>query len=99
MIDYATAIWSVLGLVLALGMLFFSLRLSFFFKGGFIVRGWNAFALSSVFLVGISALSTAEAVQFIGLPSWWREGSAFAYRLTLFYAMFEVYRSWRKIGR
>ena len=94
MLDYDTAFWSVMGVVTALIMFFFSLRLSMMFRGGKIVKGWIAFAISATILTVISLVSMLQSLTLLQLPSWWREISAFIFRISLIYALYEVYSAW-----
>lgn len=97
MADYSTTFWSVVGIALAVGMLFFAVKLSRMFRGARIARGWRAFALSAIILALTSTISTLQALGLTALPSWWREVSAFIFRLSLIYALYEVYVAWAKL--
>jgi hypothetical protein len=99
MVQLDTAAFSLLGLVLALGMMFFSLRLRHMFAGSKIATAWETFAVSCVILAVISSVSTLQAFESLTLPVWWREGSALVFRLALFYAFYKVYLAWVRVGK
>ncbi len=99
MLDVLTASFGILGIVLSVGMLIFSLRLWRFFLGSKIGSACRGFGVSSVVLTVISVVTVLQAGGVVVLPTWWREGSAFLFRLVLFYALYEVYRAWTNFGK
>src|SRR5208282_4814165 len=98
MIDTSTVALGIAGAILAFGMLWFSFRVLKLFKGGKVEKAWRGFALSSIILVIISLVAVAQAIESIMLPIWWREGSALIFRLSLVYAMYNVYIIWKNLG-
>ncbi len=98
MIDISTVAFAIAGAILGFGMLWFSIRVFKLFKGGTVEKAWRSFALSSIILVVISLVAVAQAMESIMLPIWWREGSALIFRLSLVYAMYNAYITWKNLG-
>jgi|SRR3989304_3477623 len=98
MVELGTVGFGIAGAVLGFGMLWFSIRVFDLFKGGSLARAWLGFAVSSGILVVISLAAVAQSFEWLSLPSWWREGSALIFRLSLVYALYIAYRTWKHLG-
>lgn len=99
MVDLTTAGLSVLGFLLALGILLFAAKVAGLFGKSLAGNAWRYFTVASAVLVAISLIALLGALGAIVLPAWWREGSALVFRALLAYAIYHFYKAWTKIAK
>lgn len=99
MLDYVTATFSLLGLLLATGIFVFAAKVSGLFGASLAGKAWQYFTIASAVLVAISLVALWGALGLTALPTWWREGSAIVFRAFLAYAVYHFYKAWTKMAK
>jgi hypothetical protein len=98
-LDFTTAGLSVLGFLLASGILLFAAKVAGLFGKSLAGNAWRYFTVASGVLVVISLIALLAALESLVLPAWWREGSALVFRAILAYAVYHFYKAWTKMGK
>jgi hypothetical protein len=62
-------------------------------------KAWVHMFIAGILLAVISAVSSAQTLQMIYLPAWWRNVSADIYRVYLLIAVIIIFHAWKKVGQ
>lgn len=100
MIDPIDASAAVFGVVVSAGFTVYCWKLvSYYSLQSLMGKAWVHMFIAGIILTVISAVSSAQTLQIIQLPVWWRNASADIYRVYLLIAVIVIFQAWMNVGK
>lgn len=99
MIDSIDAAVAIFNVVVSAGFVAYSWKLvSYHSIRSLMGKTWVHMFIAGVILFAISMISSAQILQMVILPVWWRNASAAVFQVYLLIAVIAIFHSWKNLG-